>query len=120
MLKGSGSPLRDEGVPVVGASMTRGARLALWVAAPGWGSAAVLLVLPSPPLSNRTLEVELRASAGTEARLLWSADQHWTEQESYRLRVHPTTEGFERLRFPLPQEGVPWIRLEPTNAEADV
>ena len=95
-------------------------RVVLWLVALAIASGVTLLVMPPPSHSRRTLEIELRASAGTEARLLWSADQQWSEQRSYRLPLQPRVEGFERLRFPLPPEGVPWIRLELTNAEAEV
>lgn len=74
----------------------------------------------SSPRSRRTFEVEMRASAGTSAQLFWADDLHFVEERSIRVPLQPTSEGFQRLRFPLPRVGVRWLRFDPTDAPGEV
>jgi hypothetical protein len=94
-------------------------RLTMLVAGLGLSIGIVLLVAASPSHSRRSLEIELQAPAGTSARLFWSADQHWVEDQSFRVPLQTTT-NLQRVRFPIPAEGMPWVRLEPTTAQSEV
>ena len=68
----------------------------------------------------RTLEVEMRASAGSLSQLYWARELSFDEQHSARLPLQPGLEGFQRLRFQLPSEGVRWLRFHPTDASGQV
>jgi hypothetical protein len=81
---------------------------------------AVLAYSSNRATSRRLLEVEVRATSGSRVRLFWSADQQWKAEQSFTQMVRPSSEAFQRLRFPLPPEGMPWIRLDVVNAEGDV
>jgi hypothetical protein len=70
--------------------------------------------------SRRSLEIEIRATSGSGVRLFWSADQQWGAEQSFTQVVRPSSESFQHLRFPLPPEGMPWIRLDIVNADGDV
>jgi hypothetical protein len=70
--------------------------------------------------SPRTFEIEMRASAGTSAQLFWAADLRFVEERSIRIPLQPTPDGFQRLRFPLPPDGVRWLRFDPTDAPAEI
>jgi hypothetical protein len=73
-----------------------------------------------PPRTVRILEVEMRASAGSVAQLFWAPDLHFVEERSIRVPIQPGLEGLQRLRFPLPSRGVRWLRLDPTDAPAEI
>jgi hypothetical protein len=70
--------------------------------------------------SRRSLEIEIRATSGSGVRLFWSADQQWRAEQSFTQVVRPSSESYQHLRFPLPPEGMPWIRLDIVNADGDV
>jgi hypothetical protein len=73
-----------------------------------------------PSHSSRTFEIEMRASAGTSAQLFWAADLRFVEERSIRIPLQPGSEGFQRLRFPLPPDGIRWLRFDPTDAPAEI
>src|SRR6266851_3912548 len=73
-----------------------------------------------PSHASRTFEIEMRTSAGTSAQLFWAADLRFVEERSVRIPLQPGPEGFQRLRFPLPPNGIRWLRFDPTDAPADV
>ncbi len=68
----------------------------------------------------RTFEVEMRASAGSSSRLYWAGGLRFDEKRSIRAPLHRGLEGFERLRFSLPSEGVRWLRFHPTDGSGEV
>ena len=68
----------------------------------------------------RTLDVEFQTSAGTVAQLFWADSLHFVEERSTRVPLLPTVEGFQRLRFLVPAQGVRWLRFDPTDAPGDV
>jgi hypothetical protein len=69
---------------------------------------------------SRTLEIEMRATAGTSAQLFWAADLRFVEERSVRIPLQPGSDGFQRLRFPLPPSGIGWLRFDPTDAPAEI
>jgi hypothetical protein len=77
---------------------------------PGGGSQA-----PSAPW---TFEIELRASAGSFAQLFWTPEINFVEEQSARMPIQAGG-PIETLRFHVPQ-GVRWLRLDPTDAAAEV
>src|SRR3981081_413528 len=86
---------------------------------------AVLIVIvagrrdrSSPPV--QMFEVEMRVSAGTFAQLFWAADLRFVEQHSIRLPLQPASEGFQRLRFTIPSQGIRWLRFDPTDTAAEI
>jgi hypothetical protein len=81
---------------------------------------AVLAYSSNRATSRRLLEIEIRATSGSGVRLFWSADQQWKDEQSFTQVVRPSSEPFQHLRFPLPPEGMPWVRLDVVNADGDV
>src|SRR6185436_13851616 len=72
------------------------------------------------PRAPRTLEIDVRVSAGTTAQIFWAADVRFVGERSIQLPLRPTPEGFQRLRFPLPGSGIRWLRFHPTDAAGDI
>jgi hypothetical protein len=68
----------------------------------------------------RTFEIEMRVSAGTTAQIFWAADARFVGERSIQVPLRPTTEGFQRLRFPLPGSGIRWLRYDPTDAAGEI
>src|SRR5262245_31663044 len=60
----------------------------------------------------RTLEIEMQASAGTTAQIFWAADARFANERSIQLPLRPASDGFQRLRFPLPGSGIRWLRFD--------
>ncbi|HEX7793417.1 MAG TPA: hypothetical protein VF456_03655, partial [Vicinamibacterales bacterium] len=81
---------------------------------------AVLAYSSNRAASRRLLDIELRTTSASGARVFWSADQKWNAEQSFTQVVRPSSESFQHLRFPLPPEGMPWIRLDVVNADGDV
>jgi hypothetical protein len=81
---------------------------------------AVIALSSNRAASRRLLEIEIRASSGSVVRLFWSADQQWKSEQSFTQVIRASTEPFQHLRFPLPAEGMPWIRLDVLNTQGDV
>jgi hypothetical protein len=73
-----------------------------------------------PSHAARSLEIDLRAPAGSAARLFWAPDLQFVEDHSIRVPLQPTSGGFQRLRFPLPSEGVRWLRFDPSDAPGEI
>lgn len=95
-------------------------RLSVAVAVLGLAVVTAIVLVPRPSDPRRMLEIEMRASAGTMAQLYWAPDREFAESRSIRIPFRPTSEGFQRLRFPLPSRGVEWIRIDPTDAPGEV
>jgi hypothetical protein len=74
---------------------------------------------PSPHLP-RTFEIQVRASGGTTAQLFWAADLGFAGERSLQVPLQRMSEGFQLLRFPLPPDGVRWLRFDPTDAPGEV
>lgn len=81
--------------------------------------AVVANVLPGPQTAH-TLEIEMRTSAGTTAQLYWDAGTGFSEGDSIRVPLQRTPEGVQRLRFDLPRLRLAGLRLDPTDAPAEV
>ena len=64
------------------------------------------------------LEVEARVSPGnTAAQIYWATSHAFVEEQSSQVPVHPMADGFEVLRFRLPDRpGAPVLRFDPLNA----
>jgi hypothetical protein len=68
-----------------------------------------------------TLEVEIQSSAGSAAQLFWSDDPPaFDEARSTRVVLQPSPDRPQRLRFRLPASDIRWLRLDPTDAPADL
>ena len=61
----------------------------------------------------------MRTSAGTFAQLFWSDAPSFTEDRSVRLPLK-SAGSVQRLVFPLPADGVSWLRFDPMDAPGDV
>jgi len=70
--------------------------------------------------ASRRLEIEMQASAGTAAQLFWAGDMRFVQERSAQVPLHLTPEGFQRLRFPLPPDGIQWLRFDPTDTSGDI
>ena len=81
---------------------------------------AVFALSSNRAASRRLLELEIRASSGSVVRLFWSADQQWNDEQSFMQVIQASPEPFRHLRFPMPAEGMPWVRLDVVNAQGDV
>ena len=98
------------------AAASPGARFAL---------ALALLVAPlviagcgRPSSPTRILEIEMRTSAGTFAQVFWADAPAFTEERSVRLPLK-SPGSFQRLYFPLPADGVSWLRFDPMDAPGE-
>ena len=63
-------------------------------------------------------EIELRASAGSFAHLFWTPEINFAEEQSARMPIQAGG-PIQTLRFRIPR-GVRWLRLDPTDAAAEV
>jgi hypothetical protein len=72
------------------------------------------------PQAARTLEIEMRTSAGTTAQLYWDAGLGFSEENSIRLPLQRTPKDVQRLRFALPGRRPLGLRFDPTDAPAEV
>lgn len=60
----------------------------------------------------------MRTSAGTSAQIFWSDALAFTEERSARLPLKSSPD-FQRLYFPLPADGVSWLRFHPMDAPGE-
>src|SRR5262245_43503485 len=58
------------------------------------------------------LEIEMRPTGGTAAQLFWTSTWAFSEQESALVPLHQRPGEYERLRFPLPQRPLDFIRFD--------
>src|SRR4051812_27403895 len=82
----------------------------------------LLVVVPGRSHGSRgprTLEIDVRAR-GTFAKLFWGADPQFADDRSIRVPLQPASDGFQRLRFPLPARGTRWLRFDPSDAPGEV
>jgi hypothetical protein len=70
--------------------------------------------------SGHVLEIEMRSSAGSIARLFWTDESEFDEKRSSRESLRRTPESFQRLRFTLPATGIDRLRFAPTDAPATI
>jgi hypothetical protein len=62
----------------------------------------------------------MRASAGAFAQLFWASDLHFVEEQSLRIPLRMTPDGFQLLRFIVPSRGIRWLRFDPIDASGEV
>ena len=60
----------------------------------------------------------MRTSAGTFAQVFWADAPAFTEERSVRLPLK-SPGSFQRLYFPLPADGVSWLRFDPMDAPGE-
>ena len=70
--------------------------------------------------ANHTLEIDLRASAGSVAQLFWHSGDGFSEAQSIRLPLTPASDDLQQMRFSLPPLNLLGLRFDPTDAPADV
>jgi hypothetical protein len=103
--------------------MTGTGRLRLGIAAVVFVSAVAgrsVVQLQADDIAPRTLEIDVRPTAGTVARLDWSDDSVFTAERSIQVPLQPGIEGFQQLRFPLPASGARRLRFHPLNAAGEI
>jgi hypothetical protein len=72
------------------------------------------------PPGGRTLEIEMRASAGQYAQVFWSSDYSMSQDRSSLAPLHPQTHAFETLRFQLPPDPLEIVRFDPMETPGEV
>lgn len=80
----------------------------------------IVLVPGRPSTGSRMLELELTPAAGTAAQVYWSPGREFAEERSARVPFSAPLNGAQRLRFPLPETPIQWLRIDPTDAAGDV
>ena len=60
----------------------------------------------------------MRTSAGTFAQVFWADAPAFTEERSVRLPLK-SPGSFQRLYFPVPADGVSWLRFDPMDAPGE-
>lgn len=99
----------------------------------GWLPTVLFVALAAAPLvavaaigssvflpGGTALEIEMRATGGTEARLFWTPDESFSEENSRALPLHQHPGEFERLQFPLPSRPLRFVRFDPLNGPGEV
>jgi hypothetical protein len=66
------------------------------------------------------LESELRATGGKVAQLFWTQTGMFSEAESSVAYLHTHPGEFERIRFPLPNKRLEWLRFDPLDGAGEV
>ena len=95
--------------------------------------AALFVVLVAAPLvavaivsnlefrpAHGFLEVEMRATGGAAAQLFWTSTWAFTQEESSIVALHTHPNDFERVRFPLPNRALEFVRFDPLDGAGEV
>ncbi len=70
--------------------------------------------------AGTVFEVEMRSTGGTAAQLFWTSTWAFSEQESSVVPLHQHPGQFERIRFPLPQRPLEFLRFDFLNGPGEV
>jgi hypothetical protein len=94
------------------------------------GAFIVLVIAPLVAVAVRStmltrpagavLEIEMQATGGTAAQLFWTQDWGFYHERSTVLPLHRRPDGFETLRFPLPDRPLLHLRFDPLDAPGEV
>jgi hypothetical protein len=97
-------------------------RLVLSLVALGLSVTAILAFMLSPARrpARRTLEIELRVSAGSGAQLYWADARSGISDERSTRTAITQSGGLQPLRFVLPREPLTALRFDPTDAPGEV
>ncbi len=66
------------------------------------------------------LEIDMRPTGGTAAQFFWMTDGLFTERDSVLAPLHRQPGEYERLRFPLPQHPIDFLRYDLLNGPGEV